>query len=249
MNEPPMSETLDAPARADADERDPAPRDEIVAAEGRARQLRIVEALLFCAPGPVAPAELAKRLPAGADVRELIDTLVANYAGRGVNVVRVAGKVTIRTAPDLAGALEIEVPVQRKLTRAAVETLAIIAYQHAEKKPVTRAEIEEIRGVSISKETLDRLMEAGWIKPHGHRENVPGRPAEWITTAEFLEHFGLDGLAQLPGLEELKAAGLLERRPGMARYGEQGEIEMPAAMGEAEESEPGPVVEDDATRA
>ena len=245
-----MSETLDPPAAAHAraDDDAPAPRGEVEEAEGRARQLRSVEAMLFAAPGPIAPAEIAKRLPAGADVRELIDMLVAHYAGRGVNVVRVAGKVGIRTAPDLAGALAIEVPVQRKLTRAAVETLAIIAYQHAEKKPVTRAEIEEIRGVSISKETLDRLMEAGWIKPHGHRDNVPGRPAEWITTPDFLEHFGLDSLAQLPGLEELKAAGLLDRRPGMSRYGEQGEIEIPPAIGEAAEGEPGPTVDDDAPK-
>jgi segregation and condensation protein B len=240
-----MSETLDPPAARARDDDAPASRGEVEAAEGRARQLRIVEAMLFAAPGPLAPAEIAKRLPAGADVRELIDTLVAHYAGRGVNVVRVAGKVGIRTAPDLAGALSIEVPVQRKLTRAAVETLAIIAYQHAEKKPVTRAEIEEIRGVSISKETLDRLMEAGWIKPHGHRENVPGRPAEWITTPDFLDHFGLDSLAQLPGLEELKAAGLLDRRPGMARYGEQGDIELPPAIGETAEGEAGPTVDDD----
>jgi segregation and condensation protein B len=243
-----MSETLDSPAAARADDPVPSASDEIAAAEGRARQLRLVEAMLFAAPGPVSPADLARRLPAGADVRELVDTLIAHYAGRGVHVVRVAGKVAIRTAPDLAGALEIEVPVQRKLTRAAVETLAIIAYQHAEKRPVTRAEIEEIRGVSISKETLDRLMEAGWIKPHGHREHVPGRPAEWVTTPEFLDHFGLDALAQLPGLEELKAAGLLERRAGVARSGEQGEIEMPPAIGEGADAEPGPVVDDDAPK-
>jgi segregation and condensation protein B len=241
-----MSETLDSPAAARADDPVPSASDEIAAAEGRARQLRLVEAMLFAAPGPVSPADLARRLPAGADVRELVDTLIAHYAGRGVHVVRVAGKVAIRTAPDLAGALEIEVPVQRKLTRAAVETLAIIAYQHAEKRPVTRAEIEEIRGVSISKGTLDQLMEAGWIEPHGYREHVPGRPAEWITTKAFLEHFGLDRLALLPGLEELRSAGLLDRRPGVSQYGEQGGLELPPEMGDAAESESGPVVDDDA---
>jgi segregation and condensation protein B len=139
------------------------------------------------------------------------------------------------------------VTVARKLSRAAVETLAIIAYQHAEKKAVTRAEIEEIRGVSISKGTLDQLMEAGWIKPHGYREHVPGRPAEWVTTDQFLIHFGLNALGQLPGLEELRAAGLLDRRPGVSQYGEQGALELPPEMGEADEAEEGPVVDDDAT--
>ena len=239
-----MSETLDTQEAAPEDA-EIAP-GEIAAATGQARQLRIVEALIFAAPGLVSETDIARRLPPGAAVGELVDTLVGHYAGRGVNMVRIAGKVGLRTAPDLAGALEIEVEVQRKLSRAAVETLAIIAYQHAEKKPVTRAEIEEIRGVSISKETLDRLMEAGWIKPHGHREHVPGRPAEWVTTEDFLVHFGLDALAALPGLEELKAAGLLDRRAGMARYGEQGEIELPAAIGEAAEADAGPTVDDDA---
>jgi segregation and condensation protein B len=139
---------------------------ELAAAQGRAHQLRLVEALLFAAPGLVEFKEIQRRLPQGAPVEELLDVLEEQYAGRGVNVVRIAGKVGIRTAPDLAGALDIEVPVTRKLSRAAIETLAIIAYQHAEKKAVTRAEIEEIRGVTISKGTLDTLMEAGWIKPH-----------------------------------------------------------------------------------
>jgi segregation and condensation protein B len=165
-----------------------------------------------------------------------------------VNLVHVAGKVGLRTAPDLAGALDIEVAVPRKLSRAAIETLAIVAYQHAEKKAVTRAEIEEIRGVSISRGTLDRLMEAGWIKPHGHREHVPGRPAEWITTEQFLVHFGLDTLAQLPGVEELRAAGLLDRRPGVSQYGEQGSLELPPEIGEQAEAEEGPVVDDDAEK-
>ncbi|MBM3481372.1 MAG: SMC-Scp complex subunit ScpB, partial [Alphaproteobacteria bacterium] len=130
----------------------------------------------------------------------------------------------------------------------AIETLAIIAYQHAEKKAVTRAEIEEIRGVSISRGTLDQLMEAGWIKPHGHREHVPGRPAEWITTEQFLVHFGLDTLAQLPGVEELRAAGLLDRRAGVSQYGEQGSLELPPEIGEQAEAEEGAVVDDDAEK-
>jgi segregation and condensation protein B len=219
---------------------------ELVAAQGRAHQLRLVEALLFAAPGLVEHKEIQRRLPQGAPVEELLDVLEEQYAGRGVNVVRVAGKIGIRTAPDLAGALDIEVPVTRKLSRAAVETLAIIAYQHAEKKAVTRAEIEEIRGVTISKGTLDTLMEAGWIKPHGYREHVPGRPAEWVTTDQFLIHFGLNSLGQLPGVEELRAAGLLDRRAGVSQYGEQGALELPPEMGEQSEAEEGPVVDDDA---
>jgi segregation and condensation protein B len=210
--------------------------------------LRLVEALLFAAPGLVEIKEIGRRLPDGAPVDELVQLLEERYAGRGVNVVRVAGKIGLRTAPDLAGALAIEVPVVRKLSRAAIETLAIVAYQHADKKAVTRAEIEEIRGVSISKGTLDQLMEAGWIKPHGYREHVPGRPAEWVTTDEFLVHFGLDTLAQLPGVEELRAAGLLDRRPGVSQYGEQGALELPPEMGEQAEAEEGPVVDDDAPR-
>jgi segregation and condensation protein B len=219
---------------------------ELAAAQGRAHQLRLVDALIFAAPGLVEFKEIQRRLPQGAPVEELLDVLEEQYAGRGVNVVRVAGKVGIRTAPDLAGALDIEVPVTRKLSRAAIETLAIIAYQHAEKKAVTRAEIEEIRGVTISKGTLDTLMEAGWIKPHGYREHVPGRPAEWVTTDQFLIHFGLNSLAQLPGVEELRAAGLLDRRPGVSQYGEQGSLELPPEMGEQSEAEEGPVVDDDA---
>jgi segregation and condensation protein B len=225
----------------------PAPaEDEVTAARSRAHQLRVVEALLFAAPRLLAAEEIARRLPAGAPVDELIQVLEAQYAGRGVNVVRVADKYGLRTAPDLAAFLEIEVPVVRKLSRAAIETLAIIAYQHAEKKAVTRAEIEEIRGVSTSRGTLDQLMEAGWIKPHGHRENVPGRPAEWVTTEQFLIHFGLDSLARLPGVKELRAAGLLDRRPGVSQYGEQGSLELPPAIGDQAEAEEGPVVDDDA---
>ena len=227
---------------------DPPPLDEVAAAQSRAQLLRLVEALLFAAPGLVEIKEIGRRLPDGAPVDELVQLLEERYAGRGVNVVRVAGKIGLRTAPDLAGALAIEVPVVRKLSRAAIETLAIVAYQHADKKAVTRAEIEEIRGVSISKGTLDQLMEAGWIKPHGYREHVPGRPAEWVTTDEFLVHFGLDTLAQLPGVEELRAAGLLDRRPGVSQYGEQGALELPPEMGEQAEAEEGPVVDDDAPR-
>ncbi|MFQ5784819.1 MAG: SMC-Scp complex subunit ScpB [Alphaproteobacteria bacterium] len=167
--------------------------------------LRLLEALLFAASGPLDEAALAERLPDGADVAGLLSRLEEDYAGRGVNLVRVAGKWTLRTAEDLSPYLRRHVEVQRKLSRAAVETLAIIAYH----QPVTRAEIEEMRGVGISRGTLDILMEAGWIRPKGRRR-TPGRPATWVTTDAFLAHFGLDSLDDLPGVGELRAAGLLE---------------------------------------
>ncbi|WP_374449271.1 SMC-Scp complex subunit ScpB [Stella sp.] len=170
--------------------------------------LRLAEALLFAAAEPLDAETIAQRLPEGTDVAALMERLAADYAPRGVQVVRVAGRWALRTAPDLAGALRLERTVARKPTRAAIETLAIIAYH----QPVTRAEIEEIRGVALSRGTLEILMEAGWIKPKGRRQ-TPGRPATWVTTEAFLAHFGLDQLSDLPGIDELKAAGLLDQRP------------------------------------
>ena len=175
---------------------------------GRAQQLRLLEALLFAAGEPLAEAALAERLAEAADIGGLLSELADIYAGRGVNLVRLAGGWTFRTAPDLAAALRVEKPVVRRLSRAAVETLAIIAYH----QPVTRAEIEAIRGVALGKGTLDLLLEAGWVRPRGRRES-PGRPLLWVTTEGFLAHFGLDSLAELPGVEELRAAGLLELQP------------------------------------
>jgi segregation and condensation protein B len=176
-------------------------------AEARAEQLRLLEALLFAAASPLDDASIAARLP-GADVAGLIAELAAHYEPRGVNVVRVAGGWTLRTAPDLGPRLKLEQTVTRKLSRAAIETLAIIAYH----QPVTRGEIEEIRGVVVSSGTLDVLMEAGWIAPKGRRE-TPGRPVTWVTTEGFLTHFGLGDRRDLPGIEELKAAGLIGPRP------------------------------------
>ena len=173
----------------------------------RVQQLRLVEALLFAAAEPLSEPALRARLGPEADLPELLRALAANYAGRGVNLVRLAGGWAFRTADDLAEALRVERPVLRKLSRAAVETLAIVAYH----QPVTRAEIEEIRGVALSRGILDTLMEASWVRPKGHRAS-PGRPATWVTTPEFLLQFGLDSLAELPGVEELKAAGLLDAR-------------------------------------
>lgn len=169
--------------------------------------MRIAEALLFASAEPLGADDLAGRLPEGADVAKILEDLTALYAGRGVNLVRVAGKWQFRTASDLSFVLARNVTEQRRLSRAAMETLAIVAYH----QPVTRAEIEEIRGVATSKGTLDTLMETGWIRLRGRRK-APGRPVTYGTTAHFLEHFGLDAIDDLPGLEELKGAGFIEGR-------------------------------------
>jgi segregation and condensation protein B len=172
--------------------------------------LRLLEALLFAAPEPLAEDELVRRLGDTVDLGVLLRQLAESYVERGVNLVRLAGGWTFRTAPDLASELTSERSVVRKLSRAAVETLAIIAYH----QPVTRAEIEAIRGVALARGTLDRLMEAGWVRPRGRREG-PGRPLNWVTTPAFLAHFGLDRLDELPGIEELRAAGLLDIGPAV----------------------------------
>jgi segregation and condensation protein B len=174
--------------------------------EERAEELRILEALLFAAESPLDEKALAARLPGGVDAHALLLQLQKEYAPRGVNLVRVAGKWTLRTASDLAWLLTHESVVTRKLSRAAIETLAIVAYH----QPVTRAEIEEIRGVTTSKGTLDVLLETGWIRLRGRRK-APGRPVTYGTTEAFLSHFGLEALTDLPGLDELKGAGLIEK--------------------------------------
>ncbi len=181
--------------------------------------LRMVEALLFASGQPLSTAELKTRVPEDVDLDGILESLVAFYEPRGVNLVNVGGKWQFRTAPDLAFLLRKEVEESRKLSRAAVETLAIIAYH----QPVTRAEIEDIRGVSLSKGTLDVLMEAGWIKPRG-RKKIPGRPLTYGTTDDFLIHFGLETIKDLPGLEDLKAAGLLDHvNLGVLDFKEPGE--------------------------
>jgi segregation and condensation protein B len=171
----------------------------------RRETLRILEALLFAASEPLAEDALAKHLKTGDDVAALLEELKGFYASRGINLVRVAGKWAFRTADDLAYLLERHATEERKLSKAAMETLSIIAYH----QPVTRAEIEEIRGVATSAGTLDVLMEIGWIRPRGRRR-VPGRPITYGTTQTFLEHFALDAIKDLPGLAELKGAGLLD---------------------------------------
>ena len=173
--------------------------------------LRIAEALLFAAREPLAAQELAGRLPEGSDVAAVLADLAEHYADRGVNLVQVAGKWAFRTAGDLSFLLARDVVEPRKLSRAAMETLAIVAYH----QPVTRAEIEEIRGVVTSKGTLDTLLETGWIRLRGRRK-APGRPVTYGTTPRFLEHFGLDAVDDLPGLEELKGRRHA-RRPHPAR--------------------------------
>jgi segregation and condensation protein B len=176
--------------------------------------LRLIEALLFASATPLTEAAIAARLPEGVDTRGLLKRLQEFYAGRGVNIVAAGNAWAFRTAPELGAALSLETTSVKKLSRAAVETLAIIAYH----QPVSRAEIEEVRGVALSKGTMDILFEAGWIAPKG-RKRTPGRPIAWGTTQAFLDHFALGGLDELPGVEELKAAGLLDTRPAMAAYG------------------------------
>jgi segregation and condensation protein B len=183
-------------------EEDPAP-----VKQRRADELRLLEALLFASAEPLDEATLGERLPDGIDVREALDRLQAEYAPRGVNLVRVGGKWIFRTATDLNWLMSKETVAPRKLSRAGIETLAIVAYH----QPVTRAEIEAIRGVTMSKGTLDVLLETGWIRMRGRRK-APGRPITYGTTQAFLEHFSLDQLGDMPGIDELKGTGLLDNR-------------------------------------
>lgn len=178
----------------------------IAAATDRNERLRILEALLFAASEPLDEKVLAENLP-GPEVAigELLDELKSFYRGRGINLVRVAGKWAFRTSEDLSYLLEKHAKEERRLSKAALETLAIVAYH----QPVTRAEIEEIRGVSTSAGTIDILMETGWIRPRGRRR-APGKPITYGTTEAFLAHFSLDNIKDLPGLAELKGAGLLD---------------------------------------
>ncbi len=188
------------------------------ATEDRFQRLRLIEALLFASAEPLTPRQLAAQLQeAEDDILGLLQELAGHYANRGVNLVQRGQAWAFRTAPDTAQVLQVERVVKRKLSRAAMETLATIAYH----QPVTRAEIEEIRGVSLSKGSFDALLEAGWIKPKGRRQ-TPGRPVTWGSTDAFLDHFGLESLEALPGKEELKAAGLLDRRPAITAMTSRG---------------------------
>ena len=192
-----------AEVRIDEPEEEVSPMDPMA----RPEELRLLEALLFASNEPIDQATLAKRMPDGVDVKAALAQLQAEYAPRGVNLVKVANKWTFRTAGDLAWLMTRESTETRKLSRAAIEVLAIIAYH----QPVTRAEIEEIRGVVTSKGTIDVLLETGWIRPRGRRK-TPGRPLTFGTTDGFLSQFSLEALGDLPGLEELKGTGLLDSR-------------------------------------
>ncbi|MPZ40254.1 MAG: SMC-Scp complex subunit ScpB [Rhizobiales bacterium] len=181
--------------------------------EVRPEELRILEAMLFASSEPINEKDLAARLPEGTNLAGALERLREDYANRGVNLVRIDGKWTFRTATDLSWLLSKETTEKRKLSRAAIETLAIIAYH----QPVTRSEIEELRGVSTSAGSVDVLLETGWIRPRGRRKS-PGRPVTYGTTADFLSHFGLDQVGDLPGLEELKGSGMFDGRlpPGFS---------------------------------
>lgn len=196
----------------------------------RFQQLRILEAILFASSEPVSERVLKGRLPEGSDLKDLLDELKGFYSNRGVHLVSVGKKAwAFRTALDLSEHLRIDTEVKRRLSRAAVETLAIIAYH----QPITRAEIEDVRGVATSKGTLDILLEAEWIRPRGRRR-VPGRPVTWGTTEHFLDQFGIERLEDLPGIEELKAAGLLDTRPGLMSLGRISDGADAASDGEEE---------------
>ncbi len=186
----------------------PANEEAPAAPEVNPEHLRMAEALLFAAAEPLDEKALATSLPQGADLKGILAELQRIYEQRGVTLVCVAQKWQFRTAPDLAFLLRKEQPEQRRLSRAAIETLAIVAYH----QPVTRAEIEDIRGVALSKGTIDALMEVGWVKIRG-RKRTPGRPVTYGTTEGFLTHFGLESVSHLPGMDELKAAGFLEALP------------------------------------
>ena len=185
-----------------------APRESLFEAPPMAEQERMVEAILFASAEPVTTRELAARLPHGSDPGEALVYLRKRYEGRGVQVVKVGDSWAMRTAADLGFLMQKETVETRKLSRAAIETLAIIAYH----QPVTRAEIEEIRGVSVSRGTVDQLLEMEWIR-FGRRKMTPGRPVTFVVTQNFLDHFGLESARDLPGLKELRSAGLLENRP------------------------------------
>ncbi|WP_102110078.1 SMC-Scp complex subunit ScpB [Oceaniglobus roseus] len=197
-----------------------------------AEQERMVEAVLFASPAPVTVADLNARMPHGCDAAAAVEHLRRRYEGRGVNVVRVGEAWAIRTAPDLGFLMQKETVELRKLSRAAIETLAIVAYH----QPVTRAEIEEIRGVSVSRGTIDQLLELEWIRL-GRRRMTPGRPVTFVVTQEFLDHFGLESARDLPGLKELRAAGLLENRPPPDDLSEEGAEDQSSLFDEADGAE------------
>lgn len=196
-----------------------------------AEQERMIEAVLFATSEPVTLRELEARMPHGCDAGAAMEHLRKRYEGRGVQVSKVGDGYALRTAADLGFLMQKETVEIRKLSRAAIETLAIIAYH----QPATRAEIEEIRGVAVSRGTVDQLLEMEWIR-FGRRKMTPGRPVTFVVTQAFLDHFGLENARDLPGLKELRSAGLLENRPpmGALALGEEGDTEVEASEGQSE---------------
>jgi segregation and condensation protein B len=192
-------------------------------------QERMVEAILFATAEPLTLAELSSRLPHGCDAAEALAHLRRRYDGRGVHLVKVGDAYAFRTAPDLGYLMQKETVETRKLSRAAIETLAIIAYH----QPVTRAEIEEIRGVAVSRGTIDQLLELDWIR-FGRRRMTPGRPVTFVVTESFLDHFGLESARDLPGLKELRQAGLLDNRPLPGSFEKTEEDDEAAPQGQSE---------------
>ena len=216
------------------DAEDDTARESLFEAPPLAEQERMVEAILFASAEPVTVAEIESRLPHGCDAAEALAHLRSRYEGRGVQLRRIGNAWALRTAPDLGFLMQKETVETRKLSRAAVETLAIIAYH----QPVTRAEIEEIRGVSVSRGTIDQLMEMEWIRL-GRRRMTPGRPVTFVVTEGFLDHFGLESARDLPGLKELRSTGLLESRPppGAFAPGEEGAAEEEDAAPDEDQGE------------
>ena len=185
------------------------------------QQMRMIEAILFATAEPITVNALNERMPHGCDAAEALARLRKSYAGRGVNVMKIGDAWAIRTASDLSFLMQKERVETRKLSRAAIETLAIIAYH----QPVTRAEIEEIRGVGVSRGTVDQLIEMEWIR-FGRRKLTPGRPVTFAVTQNFLDHFGLESARDLPALKELRAAGLLESQPAIGFHNSEMELEI-----------------------
>ncbi|HBG98981.1 MAG TPA: SMC-Scp complex subunit ScpB [Rhodobacteraceae bacterium] len=202
--------------------------DSLFEAPPLAEQERMAEAILFASAEPLSEADLAARLPHGADVAAALAHLARRYEGRGIRLCRIGKAWAFRTAPDLGFLLQRETVSERPLSRAAIETLAIIAYH----QPVTRAEIEEIRGVSMSRGTVDQLMELGWVRL-GRRRMTPGRPVTFVVTPDFLDHFGLESTRDLPGLRELRESGLLNRDPPPGQ-GDDSEEDLPYVEGQGD---------------
>ena len=205
--------------------------ESLFAAPPMVEQERMIEAILFATSEPITLKELEGRMPHGCDAAEAMVYLRKRYDGRGVEVMKIGDAYAYRTAPDLGFLMQKETVEVRKLSRAAIETLAIIAYH----QPVTRAEIEEIRGVSVSRGTVDQLLELEWIR-FGRRKMTPGRPVTFVVTQGFLDHFGLENARDLPGLKELRSAGLLENRPPFegAPIAGEGEDEEETTEGQSE---------------